>query len=247
MKAFFLGLFAKTHFFATAIEKCLERDLGFKVNQKLAGFDEEKLVFTLLVNAAKERLYCLFQRSDESGRVLAPSWYLTELRRSLEAPRRGQLVESTIPRSIATRRIAAPFDREDLLLPEELAIRLSLEDRDSTSFIEAFDLSPATVQTRTQSHGTAGSQFERLSDAFDGMISHRHPITGVAFQSAAPRPLALEIYGRCPFQYFARHVLGLERLERPEECMGPSPAEFGELGHLILKLDLSGVDRPWLL
>ena len=31
----------------------LERDLGFKVNPKLAGFDEEKLVFTLLVNAAK--------------------------------------------------------------------------------------------------------------------------------------------------------------------------------------------------
>ena len=62
----------------------LERDLGFKVNPKLAGFDEEKLVFTLLVNAAKERLYCLFQRSDESGRVLAPSWYLTELRRALE-------------------------------------------------------------------------------------------------------------------------------------------------------------------
>ena len=45
----------------------LERDLGFKVNPKLAGFDEEKLVFTLLVNAAKERLYCLFQRSDETA------------------------------------------------------------------------------------------------------------------------------------------------------------------------------------
>jgi ATP-dependent helicase/nuclease subunit B len=54
----------------------LERDLGYKANQKLAAFDEEKLLFTLLVQAARERLYCLFQRSDESGRVLAPSWYL---------------------------------------------------------------------------------------------------------------------------------------------------------------------------
>ena len=28
----------------------LERDLGYKVSQKLAAFDEEKLMFTLLVN-----------------------------------------------------------------------------------------------------------------------------------------------------------------------------------------------------
>src|SRR5262245_32912618 len=93
----------------------LERDLGFKVNAKLAGFDEEKLVFTLLVNAARERLYCLFQRSDESGRVLAPSWYLTELRRALESHAEHHLEESTIPRSIADKINTEPFDRDDLL------------------------------------------------------------------------------------------------------------------------------------
>jgi ATP-dependent helicase/nuclease subunit B len=46
----------------------------------------------------------------------------------------------------------------------------------------------------------------------------------------------LELYGRCPFQYFARQVLGLQTLEAPETAMGPSAAEWGELGHLILKL-----------
>ena len=30
-------------------------------------------------------------------------------------------------------------------------------------------------------------------------------------------------------------MLGLEPLDRPEEILGPSPAEFGELGHEILK------------
>ena len=44
----------------------------------------------------------------------------------------------------------------------------------------------------------------------------------------------METYARCPFQFFARHILGLERLQRPEEILGPSPAEFGELGHEIL-------------
>ena len=211
----------------------LERDLGFKVNPKLAGFDEEKLVFTLLVNAAEERLYCLFQRSDESGRVLAPSWYLTELRRALGNSGEHHLEESTIPRSVTDKINTAPFDRDDLLLAEELAIRLSLNERDPTGLIETFGLSPALYKQGRQ-------VVERLDlssaplDAFDGMVGPladywRH------FSQRGPSPTALETYGRCPFQFFAHHVLGLERLERPEDLIGPSPAEFGELGHLILK------------
>ena len=212
----------------------LERDLGFKVNPKLAGFDEEKLVFTLLVNAAKERLYCLFQRSDESGRVLAPSWYLTELRRALESHAEDRLKESTIPRSIADKINTAPFDRDDLLLAEELAVRLSLDDRDPTTLIEAFDLSPVIYKQGRQ----VVERLDRSSaplDAFDGVVS---PLSDYwrHFSERGPSPTALETYSRCPFQFFARHVLGLERLERPEDMMGPSPAEFGEVGHLILKL-----------
>ena len=211
----------------------LERDLGFKVNPKLAGFDEEKLIFALLVNAAKERLYCLFQRSDESGRVLAPSWYLTELRRALGSHTAHHLEESTIPRSIADKIHTKPFDRDDLLLAEELAIRLSLDDRDPTTLIEAFDLSPALYKQGRQ-------VVERLDlssaalDAFDGVVG---PLSDYwrHFSQRGSTPTALETYGRCPFQFFARYVLGLERLERPEDLLDPSPAEFGELGHLILK------------
>ena len=45
----------------------LERDLGYKVSQKLSAFDEEKLLFTLLAGAAGERLDCFYQRADEAG------------------------------------------------------------------------------------------------------------------------------------------------------------------------------------
>ena len=211
----------------------LERDLGFKVNAKLAGFDEEKLVFTLLVNAARERLYCLFQRADESGRALAPSWYLTELRRALQSHTEHHLEESTISRSIVDKIKTHPFDRDDLLLPEELAVRLSLDNRDPTTLIEAFDLSPSLYKQGRQ-------VVERLDltsaalDAFDGVVG---PLSDYwrHFSQRGLSPTALETYGRCPFQFFARTILGLERLQRPEEIMGPSPAEFGELGHLILK------------
>ena len=50
----------------------LERDLGYKVSQKLTAFDEEKLLFTLLVGAARERFYCSFQRADDSGQSGRP-------------------------------------------------------------------------------------------------------------------------------------------------------------------------------
>lgn len=211
----------------------LERDLGFKVNPKLAGFDEEKLLFTLLVNSAQERLYCFFQRADESGRPLAPSWYLAEVRRALKSEAEHYLEESTLPRSLADKIHTEPFDRDDLLLAEELAIRLTLDNRDPTGLIEALNLSPALYKQGRQ-------VVERLDlssgglDAFDGVIGlpsdywHHWSERGAS-------PTALETYSRCPFQFFACHVLGLIRPERPEDLINTSPPEFGELGHLILK------------
>jgi ATP-dependent helicase/nuclease subunit B len=212
----------------------LERDLGYKVSQKLAAFDEEKLVFTLLVNSVTDRLYCSYQRSDESGRVLAPSWYLAELKRALSGAQQGQFVEHTIPRSTIDKVSCPPFDVEDSLLPAELAIRLNLTGTDSRSLIEAANLSPNLYEQGLKTISAIDLSTDRL-DVFDGMIQTpaRH---WLRFSKHGLSPTALELYGRCPFQYFARQVLGLQTLETPETAMGPSAAEWGELGHLILKL-----------
>ncbi|HEX9143102.1 MAG TPA: PD-(D/E)XK nuclease family protein [Candidatus Binatia bacterium] len=212
----------------------LEQDLGYKISQKFAAFDEEKLLFTLLVNAARERLYCSFQRSDESGRVLAPSWYLADLKRALGAGHAKQTKEVTIPRSITDKARYQPFSDDNLLLPEELAIRLSLAGEEAVSLVEAANLSPGLYKPGIQTIERLDLSSQRLHE-FDGMIT--------AFDEYRRRlsenglsPTALELYGRCPFQYFARRVMGLQRLETPEEVVGPSLAEFGELGHLIMKL-----------
>ncbi len=211
----------------------LESVLGCKVNQKLAAFDEEKLLFTLLASAARERLYCLFQRSDDSGRVLSPSWYLDELKRALGIYAEKHIDEITIPRSLTDKSNTAPFDREDLLLPEELAIRLSLESKDATSLIEAWALTPNLYKQGLKVVEQLDQSADQLH-GFDGIVG---PLAEhwKYFSQRGLSPTALETYARCPFQFFARHVLGLERLETPEESMGPSPAEFGELGHEILK------------
>jgi ATP-dependent helicase/nuclease subunit B len=217
----------------------LERDLGYKISQKFAAFDEEKLLFTLLVNAARERLYCSFQRADESGRVLAPSWYLAELKRALGAGHAEPITERTIPRSIADKVRCAPFSDENLLLPEELAVRLSVAGGEAVSLVEAAHLSPVLYKSGIKTVERLDLSTQRL-DEYDGMVSgiedyRRH------FSRRGLSPTGLELYGRCPFQYFAHQLIGLERLETPEESAGPSVAEYGDLGHAILRTAYQGL------
>jgi ATP-dependent helicase/nuclease subunit B len=49
--------------------RVLDATLGYKIDEKLAGYDEERLLFTLLVQAAQERLFLLYQRADAAGRA----------------------------------------------------------------------------------------------------------------------------------------------------------------------------------
>ncbi|MBM4299387.1 MAG: hypothetical protein FJ143_16745, partial [Deltaproteobacteria bacterium] len=209
----------------------LETDLGFKVNPKLAGYDEEKLLFTLLAGAARERFYCSYQRADDNGRALAPSWYIAELERALSAA--GQSFENiTIPRSLVEKTAVAPFDRQALLRPSELAVRLTLQGEDPTPLVEISAPLPALYRQGRKVVATLDQGSNALL-AYDGMLRDFGGYWKY-FSERGPAPTALETYARCPFQFFARHVLGLQPLDRPEEILGPSPAEFGELGHEIL-------------
>ncbi|HEX2386701.1 MAG TPA: hypothetical protein VHL99_09060, partial [Candidatus Binatia bacterium] len=112
----------------------LETVLGYKVATKLGGFDEERLLFMLLVGAAKERLYCLYARNDDDSRPIAPSWYIDELCRAAGAAAPDRV---TIPRGEPEKAILTPFDRLELLPPEELAIRLMLTAKSPDAVIES--------------------------------------------------------------------------------------------------------------
>jgi ATP-dependent helicase/nuclease subunit B len=220
-------------FLRDADREVLERDLGYKVSQKLSGFDEEKLLFTLLVGAAEERLYCSFQRADEEGRVLAPSWYIEELKRAFRADDRHiEIID--IARGVVEKTATAPFDRADYLLPGELAIRLALSGDDPAPLVATSQQLPAVYEQGRRTLAEIERGTDRLH-AYDGVIGHLDKYWS-NLSAAGIAPTALETYARCPFQFFTRHVLGLEPLERPEEILGPSPAEYGQLGHEILNL-----------
>lgn len=230
------GIFPRTiredAFLRDSERTLLETTLGNKINPKLAAFDEEKLLFALLAGAARERLYCSFQRADDAGRALAPSWYLAELKRSLKSYEGKHLTETTIPRRALAKAQKPPFDRESLLVPEELALRWSLEARDPSALIERFSPSPTLYMRGRKIAAELDKGGERLG-GYDGIVGPLPEYWRRTFERGLS-PTALEIYARCPFQFFARQLLGLERLDRPEEISGPGPAELGDVGHALL-------------
>lgn len=228
------GLFPRTiredAFLRDRERELLETALGYKVATKLGGFDEERLLFTLLVGAAGERLYGLHQRNDESGRPQASSWYLEELCRALGKKKIQRIV---VPRGAVEKSALAPFRNIEYLPPEELAVRWVLTGRDPTPLVERC-LPHASLYRH-------GAQVIRQLEAITDRLAEHDGMAGPLadnWQRIAERGLSatsLEAYARCPFQFFARNLLGLERLERPEEASGPGPADVGRMIHSILK------------
>ncbi len=75
----------------------------------------------------------------------------------------------------------------------------------------------------------------RRSDRFTRFDGNLH---GLALPSPVDRAVsatALEAWAKCPFGYLARHVLGVEEIERPEDRLRISPADRGTLVHAVLE------------
>jgi ATP-dependent helicase/nuclease subunit B len=208
----------------------LETVLGYKIATKLGGFDEERLLFTLLVGAARERLYCTHARNDENGRPLASSWYLDDLVRALG---KENVRSVFVPRGTVDKAALAPFDRPESLPSEELAIRLILTSRDPAPLVDLCLPAPSVYVRGRNVLRRLEATGEPLAE-HDGIVG---PVAEYWERIAAEglSPTALETYARCPFQFFARNLLGLERLERPEEIAGPGAAELGLIVHAILR------------
>ncbi len=239
------GIFPRTiredAFLRDSTRRGLETVLGYKISEKLAAYDEEKLILALLVGAAREHLYCFYRRSDEGGRPLAPSWYLGEIRRAVWGAR-GRLgsfdgqkdpaEEKIIPRGIAEKEKVSPFDEVQWLTERELAIRLAMHGRDPAPILEMASQSTEIYRRGLKSMNLLEDP-RRSLDRLDGMVG---PVPDY-WQHLLERgiaPTALERYARCPYQYFAMNLLELHELQRPEEVSSVGPSAVGQLCHTIL-------------
>ena len=203
----------------------LSETLGYKIDQKLQGYAEETLLFELLRSSAQERLYLSYQRTDVSGRPLAPSGYLDAIEgRPSVAP------ESifALPRRWPDRTGLALFTPA-LLTREELTVNAALQGEDVTDMLEAVGR-----EGRLFSHGQEAQRLiesdQPSLNAFDGMLA----MSDSYVVRSGFSPTALESYARCPFQFLARHVLKLKSV-RLLPSMDLSPPDMGQLCHDALR------------
>jgi len=208
--------------------RVLETDLGYKIPEKLAGYDEERLLFSLLIGAARQRLYLLTQRSDEGGRALAPSWYRDELSRAagLGDVRRR---ERSVPRRIRDKFETAPFDRLVYLTPGEAVLRAVFDGRDPDRFMD----DDSWKEMLARSRGALASMEAPNAGlgVYDGWVGAL-PWLRTEVSLGGLSATALEMYARCPTQFFLRRVLGVEPWPMLQDGVGP--AAWGRLCHDIL-------------
>lgn len=215
-------------FLRDRVRRVLEVDLGFKIQEKLAGYDEERLLFSLLCSAARHHLTLLYQRADEAGRTLVPSAYLGDMKRAW-----GGDAEVAVPRRLTKKFREGVQFRLERLTPSELVVKLLLDRRVPRRLLEAgYPVGRIVEQGLAALHGL--DSLEPRLGAYDGMTG---PLQAYWARLAARgvSPTSLERYVTCPFRYFAEHVLQLEPMTAPETVDQVGPMELGRLAHDILR------------
>ena len=147
--------------------KVLAESLGYKIDEKLNGFDEEALLFALLQHSAREHLYLLYQRADKNGRPLIPSFFLSEYLDDVGV--HDASAELSIPVRLAERS-TLPYFSPHGRTPQESRLREILEGRT----LQSMESEDSPWWTIFQNGMEAIQHLERSrkgAGPFDGMIN----------------------------------------------------------------------------
>jgi len=207
----------------------MESTLGYKIDEKLAGHEEELLLFELLSRSATNRLYLSYQRADEAGRVMAPSGFIAMAMRD---PRFVGKSEEMVPRRL-TMRISEQPSIQDLLPAQELALGCLLQGHDARPVLAVMGLDQPLFEQGLATLKTIERESPELGP-FDGMVGAQAPAAHPAKEPSFS-PTALERYATCPFQFFVEKVLRLELVRRHQHDHLP-PLTLGNLVHESLRL-----------
>ena len=203
--------------------------LGYKIDEKLAGHEEELLLFEVLSRSATNRLYLSYQRADETGRVMAPSSFIAM---AMHDPRFVGKREEVVPRRL-TQRISERPSIQDLLPAEDLTLGCLLQGHDAQPVLDAMGRDSSLFEQGLSTLKIIERESPELGP-FDGMVGvQAAEMPAVADRSYSPT--ALERYATCPFQYFAEKVLRLEP-ERRLRQNNLLPLTIGTLVHESLRL-----------
>lgn len=208
------------------VRAALRHPAGYWIRPKRDGYEEERLLFYLTAAAAKERLVCVYPRSDESGKAEVPSLYLRELCRAagtdLAAARR-------VPRLPFEKLESEALER---LSPRETSLRLSAAGAAAGAYGEAVGLPGRALDDclaalpELSRRGAAG--------ALDGVIAPPAEFMR-ALRERGVSPTALDELSLCGFRFFAHRLLDLGGAEEPASQGEIAPWLRGQVYHEALE------------
>lgn len=217
----------------------LASTLGFLIEEKLTGHDEERLLFELLCRAATHVLHVSYQRSDQDGLVMSPSSFID---RALCDPMLVAAPGTTVARRL-TARIAAQPTIQELLPSQDLALTLLLRDEDAGLLLTQTEQDPLLCENGL-THQKVRERDSSDFGPFDGLLGPQAAVRSL-FDQEGISPTALERYASCPFRYFSEKVLRLHSV-RPLGDQTLLPVTVGTLLHDTLRLSYERLkDSGW--
>jgi len=222
--------------------KAMNDALGMpgRISLKRFRSQEEKLLFSLAVGSAREKLILSYPRLDPaSGRERIPSFFLLRVAEALYGEAMDYSRLETLP---AFRRVAlsqlAPDDVEQALDEEEfdlgqVAGALKRNERREVAYLKS--LFPVLQRAEKLARLRWGW---RTFTEYDGCLKSPQALhllrERFALSGQVLSPTRLETYASCPFKYFLAAVLGLRSLPYPEEILRLPPLERGAVVHDLL-------------
>ena len=200
-------------FLSDTVRSRIDARLGSRIPRRRDGYDEERLLFTLLEAAADETVF-IYQRSDERGRLQISSPFLPKPEED----------SGKIQRRPSLRLAQAEFD---ILTPREAALRTGQGE----ALSRAMGRDVGLLVNATQF--IRSIERRGKPTPYDGLVDTRSYWPAVAGFGLSPT--ALERLAECPFKFYAHGMLSLEELDEPEGESMITPLEVGNLYHEVLE------------
>ncbi len=223
----------------------LSESLKKELAQKERGFDEERLLFSLALIGAQERILLTFSRLEPfTARERIPSFFLLRLMEAVVGKavdfsdfEEWQLLERIplsrlFPRSASESLTTLEYDLNQA--------ETALAERNMPALDYLSRLSPFFSRSLRAEARRWG---EKKFTEFDGVLTSRESRAALerflGKKESSFSPTRLETYARCPYRYFLQTLLSLAPWEETDKLEALSPIDRGALVHRILFLFFS--------
>ena len=206
--------------------RVLRDQLGYWINQKMERFDEEKLLFFCALEAATQKIYLSWMRTDAQGKPSIISGYLAEVARMAGMAIDAEEVYFVSGRKTERLKQTPPV----YLTAKEVSLLLAAQKAPWTEYEKS-----GAVIAQTQEALRAAEQIASVGNLgdYDGMVKSATAIFQKQNEGGFS-PSALKDLALCPMKYFLAKGLGLREKDEVFSRFELAPNLRGTVYHEVL-------------